>query len=387
MLQLLRKPLRVVLPADWSVIVFFVALGAAYVIADISSRLGATDAREGFETFRTLLVWSTTIAYALFRALYFNPVENRAYGGWLKVLPWRYPDPLPLGPLTLVWQDVVIVAVLTALFPSGLFSRLSVANVFIVTYSLSLTYSHWRVGINCVIFVNAMLFGAFVLAIRSSMAQFTVALMMCAVAHAGTWQMLRAFPFTNELWEWLKLVPERNDRQASQGWPVPPRRQTRWRWSVTHLQAAGLALAVGWLQACLVFHIRQVPESVRFFEATYTWVALTFVLGRFWVYFWGYAPPMSILGRIATLRLIIPGYDSAILPPLATAIVAFILPKTLTAFGLQPIIVFPLSTSIVAWLALALPPRRDDWQFTGHHRIAYRFLAGSEASLKPQGPA
>ncbi len=86
-------------------------------------------------------------------------------------------------------------------------------------------------------------------------------------------------------------------------------------------------------------------------------------------------PPISLLGRIATGRLIIPGYDMALLAPLAPILAAGVLPDAATAVGIPMVIGYPVAAGVVIWLALALPPRRTDWQLTGHHRIAYRLRA------------
>ncbi|HEY3395779.1 MAG TPA: hypothetical protein VGK58_23960 [Lacipirellulaceae bacterium] len=375
MLHRIHTWLRVVLPADWTILVFFGLFGSAYLFAYVRSWLGDSDAWDSLDEFRIMLIWCTAVAYSLFRATYFNPVENLPYGRWLKASSWRHLEALPLGPIQLVWQDVVIIGVSTALLPRGVVSLLSVATLFLVAYSLTLSYSHWKVAINRSALISSFLGGVLILVIRSPIALLLVAALMYAVAYLGTRQMLRAFPFERELQEWLSLSPRSSDIEASAGWPLPPVNRSRWSWRISHAQAAGLALCIGWLQFYLFFHFRDFPEIVDIYKMMYAWVVILCLLGRLWVYFRGYAPPISILGRVATLRLVIPGYDVAFIAPLITAIVAYALPEFLTSLGMYPSVTFPISSSVVAWLALALPPRREDWHLTGHHRIAYRFFA------------
>jgi hypothetical protein len=183
------------------------------------------------------------------------------------------------------------------------------------------------------------------------------------------------FPFHARLQEWLTLSPPSTDIDAGAGWPLSTAAHGRWSWSISHVRAAGMALCIGWLQFCLLFHFRDLPEIAHVYKTTYVWVVMFFVLGRLWIYSRGYAPPISVLGRIATGRLVISGYDIVLLAPIATLIVGYALPEVLTAFGMHLSIMYPISSSVVAWLALALPPARETWQLTGHHRIAYRFLA------------
>jgi hypothetical protein len=375
MIQRLRAWLRVVLPADWTIFIFFGLLGGAYLVTYARSWLDDSDAWESLDTFRILLVGFTAAIYGFFRAIYFHPAENRHYGRWLKASPWRLPDPLPLGPLNLVWQDALIVALLTALFPGGSVWRLYVASLFLVAYSFSISFSHWRIGIDWVILINAFLAGVLMLVILSPIKVLVVAAFACVVSHVGTRQMLRMFPFHSRIQEWLKLSPQSTDREASAGWPLSTIEHGRWSWSMSHARAACVALCVGWLQFCLQFQFRDLPKLANVYMTLYLWVVIFFVLGRLWLYCMGYAPPISFLGRLATGRLVIPGYDIVLLAPLVTAVVAYVLPEILAAVGMHPSTVFPVSSSVVAWLALALPPAREAWHLTGHHRVAYRFLA------------
>jgi hypothetical protein len=387
MIQRIRGSLRVVLPVESMVLVFFGILGCFYLLALFRSKFDFFDAWESLDALRIMLTWCTAGVYGFFRGTYFHPVENRAYGRWLKLSPWRHPDPLPLGPLHLVWQDALIVALLTAFFPRELFSVLSVPSLFLVAYSYAISYSHWKVGIDWVAFINAILGGTLLLVIVNSIAVLVVALLTYAVAQFGTRLILRAFPFDAKLQEWLKLKLPSTDREASAGWPLPPANESRWNWRISRVRAAGLALSVGWLQFCLFFHFRDVPDILNAYMTTYLWIVVFFVFGRLWVYLWGYAPPISVFGRLATGRLVIPGYDVALLAPLIATIVACTLPELLTRLEVAPSFAYPISASVVAWLALTLPPQREAWQLTGHHRIAYRFLAKSATRSQSKAQA
>jgi hypothetical protein len=93
------------------------------------------------------------------------------------------------------------------------------------------------------------------------------------------------------------------------------------------------------------------------------------------IYTIGYAPPISLLGRLATGRLVIPGYDVVFAAPLAVAMVAWLLPEAAVGIAVPSLIAIPVTAAIAVWLSLALPPRRAVWHYTGQHRIAYRFRA------------
>ena len=88
----------------------------------------------------------------------------------------------------------------------------------------------------------------------------------------------------------------------------------------------------------------------------------------------GYFPPISLLGRLATGRLIIPGYDQALVAPLLlTTIVG--LTGTITAFNhellpIDPIYVVPIALTLTWWITVGMGPSLEVWRLTGNHRIA-----------------
>jgi hypothetical protein len=117
------------------------------------------------------------------------------------------------------------------------------------------------------------------------------------------------------------------------------------------------------------------PETIKVFSTVYTLIVSAFILWRLVAYIWGYTPPISFFGRIATRQLIIPGYDVVFVAPIAAAAVAFLLPTILASLGMPFYLAISIAVGLVIWMSIALPPTRTDWHYTGHHRIAHRFLA------------
>jgi hypothetical protein len=165
-----------------------------------------------------------------------------------------------------------------------------------------------------------------------------------------------------------------DERPTTLGWPMPPVEDLRRRW-ITHTDAALVGATAAWLFFCLAYHFRALDgfdaEMQRFLH-----YAIAFaIFSRLWVYVFGYPPPISLLGRIATGRLIIPRYDVVFIAPLAASIVALLFERAATGLGLAPLFAAPIACGLVTWLALALPPRRMDWIYTGGQRNAYHFRA------------
>ncbi len=164
MIQHLRRRLRVVLPIDqlaYLVLVVLLVLAAIQYVRG----LGPADKPATWQIF---MVLGTTLLYAAFRCIYFHPVENRRYGSWLADTPWRHPQPLPLGPLHLVWQDAVLVLVWSELLPTDTFSRWTVPILFLLTYCFGMGFTFCRMGIKLPVFVMGLFSGAFVLVLPNA---------------------------------------------------------------------------------------------------------------------------------------------------------------------------------------------------------------------------
>ena len=91
--------------------------------------------------------------------------------------------------------------------------------------------------------------------------------------------------------------------------------------------------------------------------------------GRIHFYFAGYADPISLWGRIWTLRWIIPGYDKALLGPLLTMLAAPAVVIPGWAAGVPLEIALPMAISMVCLVALVTPPALLSWHLTGQHRL------------------
>ncbi len=99
------------------------------------------------------------------------------------------------------------------------------------------------------------------------------------------------------------------------------------------------------------------------------YVTMFVALGRLAMTLAGHAPPISLFGRIARLRPLIPGYDQVFLAPFAAAFVAAAGPFTLEQAGV-PIDVAIAASGSLAMMTLALAgPDRRAWQLTAPCRV------------------
>jgi hypothetical protein len=160
----MMRRFRMLLPPDW-VLVFF---GVSCVLALLpglfmGQRFGVVppQARRPPQ----LVLGASLILYGVYRVLAFHPAYRAQYRRWLELTPWRWPGPLPVGPIQIVWEDVLIVASLAAIASSvvGLSPAGAVA-LFLGGYLAAIAPTFWVTGIRAfgyaTLFLLASAFGA-----------------------------------------------------------------------------------------------------------------------------------------------------------------------------------------------------------------------------------
>lgn len=368
MMRRIRQWLRVVLPIDqvaYLVLAMLLAMLAVRYVRDRGSQ-------DDLIKWQICIVYGSTLLYAAFRAIYFHPIENRRYGQWLADSPWQHPQPLPLGPLHLVWQDALLILLAAALLPTELLSAWSVPIAFLLMYCFAHGYSFFRMRIYQPVFVMALLLGALILAIPNAKWCALFALAMYGAACWGIQRLLARLSDGEEIPPHLGWGLPTERVEPLLGWPVPPMATERFQWTISHADAIRLAVAVAWLFFCVAWQCRDATRIEQGLQNALATIAVVAMATRVLIYVVGYLPPISLLGRFFTGRWIIPGYDVVFVAPLAAALTAWALPKAALALGVSSEIFYAASAGVVVWLTLALPPHRGDWQLTGHHRIAYR---------------
>ena len=60
-------------------------------------------------------LFAVCVIYGLARVVAIHPIWNPGYQTWLESTPWTVRQPLPLGPVELVWEDGLIVGLLILL--------------------------------------------------------------------------------------------------------------------------------------------------------------------------------------------------------------------------------------------------------------------------------
>ena len=79
-------------------------------------------------------------------------------------------------------------------------------------------------------------------------------------------------------------------------------------------------------------------------------------------------PPISILGRIFTLRFIVPGYDKIFVAPIIAVAVILLGPFVSFCFGVPTRYSLPCCLAVALLVLLRMPPSLRSWELTGTFR-------------------
>jgi len=372
--------LRVVLVTDWALWTMVGSVLAVWLLQRLmalwlylfaASDLTEAELRLSNAPIHVIFALFLAFAYGIIRASVFHPILNKPYGRWLATTPWKYPEPLPLGPIRLVWQDAAVLAILLllSLLPPWSEDLLfaAIPLVFLAGDCLPLAAALYQLEAYWASIVYALLVGCAFLAMLYPPTFVLVALAMVGVSRLAI-RGLRDFPYTLDRREALGLTDAEKQTAAEVYLTIAPQADDALLDLMNPRRAAVLALTAGWLMfsgATLFF-----PEvGLRGLWLMHFGVCLVVITARLFVYTMYRLPPISLPGRFATSSYRIPGYDPVFFAPLAAATAALLLPALLLGIGLWPTLAIAISTSAAIWLALALPPSFKDWYYTGHFRM------------------
>lgn len=310
-----------------------------------------------------------------------HPGINTKYSQWLQFTPWRPGKKLPNGPVGFCFLDLLVLSALTFMgwqHDSSL--MLLVPIIFFMVYSLAslgLFGSVEEYG-----FCFPLLFFALPLLVYPFMslyAAFAVSLTLFSITHVCALQVLKKFPWNMPSW----TINEREIRKSAAlgltGWPfsklcIPVEKDKKNGVKITQSLKFVSALIIGAWFAWLEHAITRTVLSLGTEEFSYSFVgsyviiligATLLSLIRLLVYASKLSGPISLFGRIATGRFIIPGYDKIFIAPLATLVAAATLPPLLNFVGLGLPWICDISILVLFALIIGLPPGLTEWQFTG----------------------
>ncbi|MBL4885059.1 MAG: hypothetical protein JKY95_11065 [Planctomycetaceae bacterium] len=431
----MKNWMRVVLPRDGVVIFFFVAYLLAVSFNLMNGWLWATeiDSSNPFPV-RDIMVMFAACSYGAYRSYGFHPSCEAKYDQFLGQTAWSPAKPLPLGPVHLIWQDVIVVCLLVAaIYPDPFIHPIRPLYGMLFSYHLCLLIIFIRCRVWAYLYVMAFGLGAAALLWANPLFALLILVALNLVGYIGITKSLKEL-HQNRLKQAVnpQVQSKLESNEHLVGWPfdalapripsiyVTPKVQIT---KVPLYHGLSISLLSGWLFLCAsviafqltlqqkdfwIQHYSDQPQAFielvpsassvlyqemftpgltrvsrdSFYGTLVPLFIIIIALGVFRLAYYckGYHPPISLLGRLLSLRWIIPAYDQVFVAPLCVLLV-------LLAFN--PILVLYLGMSslyagpIVVWLAvlitLVMGPKRSQWVLTAPCRqyATYEYKGGA----------
>ncbi len=311
---------RLAFPPTWPLILFCLVLGCfERIFGEISE---ADDPVMG-----VLLLGA--VVYGVYRVAAFHPNLRPAYREWLCSTSWRSPQPLPLGSITLTLTDGVLLLLAAALIwcwhPAR--SPFEPILVFSLAYLLTIALSLLLMGPRS--FGYLVIFGLG--GVIMSQPHREIALLVTVGTYFAAWSGLREALKNLRQIETSSLeqffvrptgVRAAEIASVNVGWPFGYLAPHRTVLHVPVFDSVCISIVLGWLLASLMSYIRSLPTATvdpgdQFLAGAFWFAASGILIGRMFVHRQHHRPPISLLGRLVTLRWIIPSYDCAYVAPFA----------------------------------------------------------------------
>ncbi|TWT94862.1 hypothetical protein Pla108_37130 [Botrimarina colliarenosi] len=376
--------------------------------------LTSGDSDSGFDVFSMLSLLVVGAGMALLRLLRKHPVINVRYGQWLQGAPWRWPERLPFGRPEPGIADALVLILFVALSSINLTtSLLMAAAAYSATYFLLSTATALRHR-------EPLLLGAIVvlagLAIagsagwsRPTLWPFLMALFAgLLISIVSLKRLLTRFDTLDLSFSPMKRVATSDPAARTAGSPLrellvtPPTSPPLFGWwapsvTVLWLFACAQYACQGWMAWAdrtdfgslvldgdaesmfqIFVYLAMRPEvsdpaagtfNPLLFGLTVGFFVLLVVVG--WTLFrrvhqhW---PPMNPLGRIATGRLILPGYDYVFVGAL-TALVTYFAIAGMLIYAPLGLLAGGIALTVALQVFCRLTPSQAVWSHTGRHRI------------------
>ncbi|NUM53347.1 MAG: hypothetical protein HUU46_06870 [Candidatus Hydrogenedentes bacterium] len=340
------------------------------------------------------------LLYAWNRVAAFHPLWDPEHLAWLRATPWDGRVDSPTGPVRLTSLDAIWVALISALaIQSPFASPLYPVALFFCTYTLLSAVTLNGAGDHNAATWALMALSGPIVYLSQPVFCCLMSILAYLTVHWPNAKCLREVPFNDtqafDLRRYLNQSFTPQDRATGGlfdgpglnmlGWPLTilaPR--TSWRTFVR--QSPWIASASVALYTFAILHAYNSVHSFSQEDAAPTHVytarfaaipfAFTFIFSLF--YFHTCAPPISLLGRIATRRFVILSYDRIWLVPFVVGSVAWgTVTLGLKLTGLVPIAV-ALGYGVCTALVLKLNPQYERWFLTSDYRLRERPFSAVE---------
>jgi hypothetical protein len=375
--------MRRVLPRDTVVataVMLDMVLEAAYLWS--WWRFGQPD-EDIFAYFRLAIQVVSAGSYGVYRIATFHPANDQDYRQWLMTTPWTSRQPLPMGPVHIVPQDVIVLLGSMALARVYDVRLLAIPVAFLAGYNLALAILTWATGQKLFAYLIAVGFGGVILRILNPPEALACAGATTIVGAFALRQSLRQFPWEIPWYlngaDWKQKIEDFKEHRT--GWPFDVLAPQPLRTWIELSDGLGASAIIAWWFAAVFV---QLPRPVMLVLIQFAVFAYIASIARYAnVYTKNHKPPISFWGRIATRRPWQVGYDEILIAPvIATTIFVGTI-----AFGVATLadgvpwqgrwpewmgyVGVPLGVGAFALTMLLGGPPIETWRLRGRHRIVF----------------
>lgn len=355
--------IRVVIPVNWIAMLLL-----AYAGIQIAGWFVDRQFIKSFPLIGILLC-PVAFAYGVYRVAAFHPVLRPEYFAWLKRTPWMPHHPLPLGPIHVMPQDVLVAGILALLaYPNSELPPVAIPLVMLAPYLTMVCFTCLLCEAALIFLLMSFGLGLFVRLLPNVGPLYTVAGSLLVLSRFGLQTSLAAFR-NNARWHVCDTKAEITP-QNTLGWPFDWLQPFPKHDEIDSLPGIIISLLTGWWFYAIMSHA-QVPD-IPFFICGL--ICFLLVVVRLHVYCKGYSPPISFWGRLFTFRWIIPRYDQIFVAPLATIAIMVLSAKLFSVQWKQiPVVCGTITFTLMLFATLVVGPRLKQWRLTGNHRITHTF--------------
>lgn len=389
--------LRAVFP-HWSLVIAVIFFVQTWVFIESAWHGKDPLQRTASDNIGPLLAFGCSLFYAAYRVFAFHPVWNKEYLDWLSATHWTGRKRLPMGPVHLIPQDVVLLSFLLGwvwwwgqsmgnsltMFMGALLAAFLGVYLLLLAATLRIC-DEWR-GAYAVWFGM----GGCAWSYGNWWLFWSLALLTYLCGLAGLKASWRGFPWSAEkLHRSLKMFVEASKGQTvlptiaqeTLGWPFDWLSPKPERVAFTSRQDVVFgSLLFGWWYNCLAVHAVGRPNQVviqSFLAAPFMIVLFVSGAARISQYVEGLSGQLSLTGRLVTGRWIVPRWDVVFVPTW----LLLILNSGLFSLGLNDAAIqrllpwwdFRLAASAVLafgmWTQLGNAPPFRKWRLTGSFRM------------------
>ncbi len=298
-----------------------------------------------------------------------NPLLHDKYRVWLAMTPWQFGQPLPfgrLGPSLLSWIMFALCYGLTVfdLHWHAAWYPLAIALILAVMLSLFLQLNTWMSS--CVLLLWPLL----ILTWGITGLQLVILAAILTIVCYNLRRRLSLFPFDIPNWQTADLAKEPTAKQL--GYPynaLAPNAVTQATTTgdrIFYVLMATLWASLAWK---ILSPIEHDPDDENFFYSLWFMVILGFAIAKYMRYGAKIGWPISLAGRMATRRLIIPSFDSVWIGPLLLFVVGIKAYPFLSTLGLSHNLAGFITLLLFFTVFVFAPPSRERWMLTGRKSL------------------